>query len=68
MMSRTEVRRSLRAMGVPERAVESLLAKLPADAPAPGRVEPAPQGEAEAATSRILAEIRLLLSDDDARI
>lgn len=67
-MSRAELRRSLRALGISERAVESLLAELPADAPAPRRVERAHQGEAEAATSRILAELRLLLSDEDARI
>ena len=68
MMSRAEVRRSLLAIGVHPRVVDSIVAELPAE---PSTADRGPIGtrrvdEAERAAADVIADFERLLASDDA--
>ncbi len=68
MMSRAEVRRSLLAIGVHPRVVDSIVAELPAE---PSTADRGPTGtrrvdEAERAAADVIADFERLLATDDA--
>ena len=68
MMSRAEVRRSLLAIGVHPRVVDSIVAELPAE---PSTSDRGPIGtrrvdEAERAAADVIADFERLLAVDDA--
>jgi hypothetical protein len=64
MMSRAEVRRSLIAMGVRPRVVDSIVDALPAESRTPARSGPLTQDEADRAAASVLADFERLLSED----
>jgi hypothetical protein len=68
MMSRAEVRRSLLAIGVHPRVVDSIVAELPAESSsaARGLVETRRVDEAERSAAGVIADFQRLLARDDA--
>lgn len=65
MLGRAEVRRSLLAMGVQPRVVDSIVAALPSEAPAPSREPSLPRDAADVAAANVIADFERLVSDED---
>ncbi len=68
MMSRAEVRRSLLAIGVQPRVVDSIVAELPTESSTPDRGPTETRGvdQAERAAADVIADFERLLAADDA--